>query len=105
MPTLQENEKYELIQSDKTTPNGKPLFRVKAKRNIGKFVKTGDLGGYIENANNLSVYDDARVYGNAWVSIRANIKTDINFEIPRITIDTTEKLDRLVKVLNQLKEE
>ena len=66
MPT-NENEKYELIKSNKTTPTGKPLFQVKAKINIGYSVKKGELGGYIEKEANLSIYGDAWVSGDALV--------------------------------------
>ena len=65
-------KKYELIESDKTTPNGKPLFQVIALRDFG-FVKKGDKGGYIESEANLShegncwVFDDAEVSGNAQI--------------------------------------
>ena len=139
------NKKYELIKSDKTTPKGRPLFRVKAKMDIGYSIKKGDLGGYIEKEANLSVSGNAwlsgnaqvsgnarvsgdaqvsgnawvsgdaqvsgdawvsgnaRVSGDAWVSIRADITTNIDFEIPRIKIDNEKKLDKLMKVLNELK--
>ena len=53
---------------------------------------------------NAWVSGDAWVYGNAWVSIRADITTRIDFEIPRIRIDSQKKLDTLMKVLNELKE-
>ena len=118
--TTNENEKYELIKSNKTTPTGKPLFQVKAKINIGYSVKKGELGGYIEKEANLSiygdawvsgdalvygnarVYGDARVSGDAWVSIRADITANIDFEIPRIKLDSKNKLDKLMKVLKEL---
>ena len=142
--TTNENEKYELIKSNKTTPTGKPLFQVKAKINIGYSVKKGELGGYIEKEANLSIYGDAwvsgdalvygnarvygdawvsgnawvygdawvcgdawvsgdaRVSGDAWVSIRADITANIDFEIPRIKLDSKNKLDKLMKVLKEL---
>lgn len=43
-------------------------------------VKTGDKGGWIEKESNLSqengawVYDDARVFGNAWVCGNAEVR-------------------------------
>lgn len=67
------DKKYELIES-----NIKGLYRVKALKNFAD-VKKGDIGGYVENPNNLShegycwiydnakVYDNARIYGNSQV--------------------------------------
>ena len=70
------DKKYELIES-----NIKGLYRVKALKDFGD-VKKGDIGGYVENPNNLShegycwiydnaiihdnvkIYDDARIYGD-----------------------------------------
>lgn len=52
--------------------NGHILHRIIALKDFGKVTK-GDIGGWIENENNLSqkgdcwVYDDATVYGNAEV--------------------------------------
>lgn len=51
---------------------GRTLFRIEALESFGN-VKKGELGGYVENQDNLSqdgnawVYGDAEVYGNAWV--------------------------------------
>lgn len=68
------DKKYELIESDI-----KGLYRIKALKDFG-YVKKGDIGGYVENPNNLShegycwiydnakIYDNARIYGNAQVS-------------------------------------
>ena len=59
------DKKYELIESDI-----KGLYRVKALKDFG-YVKKGDIGGYVENPNNLShegycwVYDDAKIYNEA----------------------------------------
>ena len=71
------DKKYKLIKSDI-----KGLYRVKAVRDFGD-VKKGDIGGYVENPNNLShegycwvhdnaiihdnvkIYDNARIYGNS----------------------------------------
>lgn len=46
---------------------GRKLHRIKALRDIGEDVKTGDLGGWIEKESNLSHDGDAWVYGNAKV--------------------------------------
>ena len=68
------DKKYELIESDI-----KGLYRVKALKDFG-YVKKGDIGGYVENPNNLShegycwaygnakIYGEAKIYGNAQVS-------------------------------------
>ena len=71
------DKKYEMIES-----NIKGLYRVKALKDFGD-VKKGDIGGYVENPNNLShegycwvydnaiihdnvkIYDNARIYGNS----------------------------------------
>ena len=65
-------KKYELQPTEKTTPNGKPFFRVVALRDFGEVLK-GDKGGYVESEDNLAhegdcwVYDDAKVFGNVQV--------------------------------------
>lgn len=68
------DKKYELIESDI-----KGLYRVKALKDFG-YVKKGDIGGYVENPNNLShegycwvcdnakIYNEARIYGNSQIS-------------------------------------
>jgi len=72
-------QKYELIESD--LPN---LYRIKALKNFND-VRKGNIGGYVENENNLAqegncwiydnaqVRDDARVYGNAQVYDNARV--------------------------------
>ena len=71
-------KKYELVETDKTTPFGKPLFQVVALRDFGD-VRKGDLGGYIESTDNLSnegncwVSDNARVFEKARVSDNARV--------------------------------
>ena len=61
------NKKYTLLKSDTKTFLGKILYRIKAKISFGIVIK-GELGGYIEKEDNLSVSGNAWVYGNAWVS-------------------------------------
>ena len=71
-------KKYEIVRNDCIVYNGKTLYRIRALKyfgyNIGKKVRKGELGGYIESENNLSqkrscwIYDDAKVCGNAKVS-------------------------------------
>ena len=60
-------KKYELVETDKTTPFGNPLFRVVALRDFGD-VHKGDSGGYIESTDNLSNEGNCWVYGEALVS-------------------------------------
>ena len=65
-------KKYELT-NETMMWCGKILYRIRALTDIGDDVKSGDLGGWVENENNLShngdawVYGDAQVCGDAWV--------------------------------------
>lgn len=65
-------KKYELLQDDTITYEGRKLYRIKALTSFG-LVMEGTLGGYIEKEDNLDqygnawVYDNACVYGNAQV--------------------------------------
>ena len=70
-------KKYEL--TDETLSwNGHTLHRIKALRSFGD-VEVGELGGWIENEDNLSqdddcwVSDEAKVFGNAKVSDNATV--------------------------------
>ena len=66
------NTKYEFTGETKIV-YGRTLRRIKAIVAIGATVAPGDIGGWIESENNLSVsgnawvYGDAKVYGNAEV--------------------------------------
>ena len=80
---MSENKKYELLKDDTiTTPSGRTLYRIKALVAIGLLVAPGELGGYVENENNLSLSGDAwvsgnaRVYGDAQVSGNAQVYGD-----------------------------
>ncbi|WP_375610975.1 MULTISPECIES: hypothetical protein [unclassified Bartonella] len=90
-------KKYELtdetIKVDRIT-----LYCIHALKDFGD-VKKGDLGGFIENENNLSydgncwigdyacVYDDAKVYENAQVSGGAFISGNAKiYDSPLISI-------------------
>ena len=76
--------KYEILEDKIIEYNGKILCKIKALKDFAN-VKKGDLGGYVENYNNLSqedncwiydnakVYDDARVFGNAKVFDNAEV--------------------------------
>ena len=66
------NKKFELLLDDTITIFGIKLFRIKALISFGN-VEEGELGGYIEKEDNLSVSGNAWVYGNARVSGNARI--------------------------------
>ena len=78
------SEKFELIENDSIEINGHKLYRLRALIDFND-VKAGDLGGYVENEENLSqmdncwiydnacVYDIAKVYNNACVSDNARV--------------------------------
>ena len=96
-------------------------------KNKYRVIKKGELGGWLESlklksgnarvcgnarvsdnawvSGNAEVYGDARVSDNAWVSGNAevsgrfNLTVNVDFELPRITIDTNEKLIKLKKFL------
>lgn len=69
--------KYELTNETIEFEN-KKLFRIRALKDF-RYVKAGDLGGYVENVNNLSqenncwIYDNAKVYDNAEVFGNARV--------------------------------
>ena len=52
---------------------GKTLHRIRALVDIGKDVKAGNLGGWIESEDNLSQEGDAWVTGQATVTGRATV--------------------------------
>ena len=74
-------KKYEFVDETKTVFGGTVLHRIKALRSFGD-VKAGDLGGFIEKEKNLShvgdcwIYDNAEVYGKAYVYDNALIRND-----------------------------
>ena len=59
------DKKYELTE-DTITCCGNTLHRIRATKSFGG-VQAGELGGYIENEDNLSQEGNAWVYGNAGV--------------------------------------
>ena len=71
-------KKYEILTDDFITVDDIKLYRIRALKDFGD-VKTGELGGFIENESNLSheglawVYHDARVFGNARVCDNARV--------------------------------
>lgn len=76
-------KKYELT-NESIEYAGRKLYRIKALKNF-RYVKKGNIGGYVESERNLSqegncwiydnakVFGDARVYGNAIVYDNAEI--------------------------------
>ena len=104
-------KKYKLLKNDtKKTPDGKTLLRIQALIDFSIF-KKGEKGGYIEKEDNLSqegdawvsgdarVYGNARVFGDAWVYGRFDLTVSIDYELPRIVIDTDKKLKKLKEFL------
>lgn len=71
-------KKFELTTEYKINIFGKKLYRIKALVDFGT-VKAGDLGGFIEKEDNVSmygnawVYDDAEVYDDAKVCDNASV--------------------------------
>ena len=74
------SKKYELIPTDTKIVGIKTLYRIKSLIDFtlsdGIKICVGDLGGYIENENNLSHCGDAQVYGNARVCGDAQVYGD-----------------------------
>ena len=70
--------KYELTD-EKITVGSTTLYRIRALCNIGNLVKIGDLGGFVESEDNLSITGlswvggNAQVYGNAQVCGNARV--------------------------------
>lgn len=60
------NKKYKLTHITKKVYGGHTLHRIKALKSFSD-VKKGDLGGWVEDYNNLSQFDTAWVYDNAMV--------------------------------------
>ena len=100
-------EQYELTDETKIAMDGvTKLFRLRAKvefKNKYRVIKKGELGGWLESlklkSGNARVCGNAWVSGNAEVSGRFNLTVNVDFELPRITIDTNEKLIKLKKFL------
>jgi len=65
--------KYKLTHNTMTTEDGIVLHRIQAFRNIGKDVKAGELGGWIEKKGNLSQYGKCWVRNNAKVAGKARV--------------------------------
>ena len=81
---MEQSKKYELLNTDTIElGGGDTLFRIRALISFGD-VKKGELGGYVENEDNLShtgdawVSENARVTGNAWVTDDAWVYENAN---------------------------
>lgn len=62
------NEKYEILIHERKVVNGHVLHRIRALRDFPLFgVSKGDLGGWVENENNLDIYDDS------WIDQEARV--------------------------------
>lgn len=72
--STQENKKYELVETDFKSENGKKLYRIKALKNFGEDIKKGDLGGYVESEKNLSQNGDCWIFDNATVKDNSIVK-------------------------------
>jgi carbonic anhydrase/acetyltransferase-like protein (isoleucine patch superfamily) len=71
------NKKYEL--TDETVQiNGCTLHRIKALKDIdnGLRAEKGDLGGYVENEDNLSQFNDCWIDGDVYVFDNAVVRDD-----------------------------
>ena len=74
-------EKYEIVKDEKIKHKGKTLYKIRALKDFAN-VKKGDLGGYIEDYNNLSqgsncwIYKNAKVYEYAMVCENAKVYED-----------------------------
>lgn len=73
-----ETRKYQIIRDDehKIEYEGKTLYRIQALRDVSTRVKAGDMGGYIENYDNLSQVNECWVGGNAKVMGNARVVGD-----------------------------
>lgn len=65
-------KKFELTTEYKINIFGKKLYRIKALVDFGT-VKAGDLGGFIEKEDNVSMYGNAWVYDDACVYDEARV--------------------------------
>lgn len=58
--------KYKILKDQYVEVCGKKLYRIQALKDFN-WVKSGDIGGYLEKKSNLSQSDNAWVSGNAQV--------------------------------------
>ena len=71
-------KKYEMLEDNTITVDGKTLYRIRALKDTGLFgrIYAGDLGGYIESEKNLSQYGASWVYPGSVVFDSAVVKDD-----------------------------
>lgn len=68
----QEENKYEILKESPVEFSGRTLYRIRAARDFGE-VKKGDIGGLVEDDNNLSqigdcwLFDDAKAFNGAYI--------------------------------------
>ena len=104
--TSNDDRKYEF--TDETILFcGKTLHRIKALRDFGD-VHAGDLGGFIEKEENLShegncwvyynarVFDDAKVYGNAWVCGNDQCSVTLDYAVNAQVFGNAQLFDDVV---------
>ena len=78
-------KKFELTDNFIINAFGVKLFQIKCTKSF-KYVKEGDLGGYVEKDENLDqkgnawVYGNAEVSGNAWVYGDAGVYGDAEID-------------------------
>jgi hypothetical protein len=71
--TTPTTDKYEIIQDDYITMNGRNLYRTRALRNIPGHADKGDLGGYVGGLKCLSQEGDCWIYPSAMVFAGAEV--------------------------------
>ena len=90
--------KYELTKETNNI-GFKTLYRIKALRDFAN-VKAGDLGGFIENEENLSHEGNCWVYGNARVSSNNDYTTISGFgSVNRTTTFFRTEDPNIIKVV------
>ena len=104
-------KKYQLLKSNRTSPDGAPLYQIKAKTDFGD-IKAGTLGGYIQSEKNLSLYDnswidegatvygEARVQGNAHIQGKSTISDNIVISNSGIKTEDEVSDDKGIKSKN-----
>lgn len=67
--------KYEILKNDRNTAFNRPVYRIRALRDIPtQRVRAGDLGGYVESERNLTQYGDAWIANNATAADRSRVE-------------------------------
>lgn len=72
---MMSKKKYDFVKSDSIQRAGRTLTRIRALKNFGG-IKEGELGGYIQGAQNLSQEDTCWVYNGAFVYDTATVRDD-----------------------------